>query len=46
MKKAGEVNLALVELLKYVLSGDNGLIPDYRRAPSQYINEITNERQS
>lgn len=38
--RAGEAMKALKAALNFILSGDNGLLPEYKRSLSQYLEEI------
>jgi len=38
--RSGQTNKALKQALNFILSGNQGLLPEYSRALSQYVNEI------
>ena len=38
--RSGQTNVALKQALNFILSGNQGMLPEYSRALSNYINEI------
>ncbi len=38
--RSGEIKRSLKTALSFILSVNQGLLPEYKRAPSQYIDEI------
>lgn len=38
--RSGELEKSLKTALRFILSGNQGLLPEYKRALSQYIDEI------
>ena len=38
--RSGELEKSIKEALSYIISGNQGLLPEYKRALSQYLDEI------